>query len=516
MAAMPAREHGGPGESHLVEVIVHRSVGAEPSRSAHAPTAASETGDPYARKWLIMAAVGTGTYLNVLDASMLNVSLPVITTSLGTEVATIQWVVTAYLLVISSLLLTGGRLADLYGRKRVYLGGMLVFATASVFCGLASTVTHLIVFRVLQGVGSAFVQGVSPAITASAFPPTERGKALGIQTTTVALAGITGPLIGGLITDALGWRWIFFLRIPLSLLVLALTFFVLRHDQPLQRQARFDLGGAASLVATLSSLLLALSQGRFWGWGSPPILALFATAIVFAIVFVRIELSVSNPMVPFHIFRNRLFTAASLSSMLNFMGTSASFFLMPFYLQQVLGYPPSQAGVLLIASAMMMSICAPISGALSDRFGSQVLSPLGQAFVVFALYQLSTLNAQSTPLDVMSRLALLGIGMGTFNSPNNNALISSAPRNLVGLASGVMASMRNLGNVVGVASAGTVLTAQTAYYAISLAGAGTTGEVLQVQAFLGGFRDAFTVAASFAALGLVASLLRGPRKQPAL
>lgn len=476
------------------------------------------TPDPHARRWAILAAVGAGTYLNVLDNAMLNVALPTIMTDLQTDVPTVQWVVVGYVLVVSSLLLTGGRLADVHGRRRMYLIGMVMFTAASVLAAFSADIYQLILFRMAQGVGSALVQGIGPAIITSAFSSSERGKALGFTATTVALGGISGPIFGGIIADALGWRWIFLARVPLALLIVGLTWRLLPPDRLERRDTRFDVAGAATFFLGLSALLLALNQGRLWGWSSPPILALLGCGLVLGIVFFRIERRAPQPMLALDVFRNRLFASASASGLLNFCAASHSFFMMPFLLVQGLGYSASQAGLLMVANMVMMSVAAPTAGALSDRFGSRVLSPIGAVMVCVALFALSRLGPESTAIDVMWRLGLLGLGMGTFNSPNNSAIMGAVTRDKIGLAAGIMASMRNVGNVVGVAIAGTVLTVQAAIYGGEMAAAGLTGAARESRALIFGIQDAFLVATGIAALAVAVSLVRGsaePQSAPA-
>jgi EmrB/QacA subfamily drug resistance transporter len=461
------------------------------------------------RRWWILAAVGVGTFLNVLDNSMLTVSLPTITRELGTDVATVQWVVTGYLLVISSLLLTGGRLADVYGRRRMYLVGTVLFIIASTLAGLVTDVGQLIGLRIVQGIGSALVQGVGPAIVAIAFAPSERGKVLGINSTTVALAGSSGPIVGGIVADLLGWRWIFFSRVPISLVVLIATVLLLPADAPAERTRRFDVAGAATLFLSLAALLLGLSQGRLWGWGSAPVLGLFAAAAALAVAFVRIELRAPEPMLPLDVFRDRLFATANASSFVVFTAISHSFFLMPFFLIGGQGLSASRAGLLLVASSVMMSVSAPIAGTLSDRFGSRLLSPLGAAIAATGLLALSQLTPESGPLDVVWRSAMVGLGIGTFGAPNNNAIMGAVPRERIGLAAGTMASMRNLGNVVGVALAGTVLTNRAELHEVELAAAGLVAPLLQSRALVAGIQDAFLVATCIGVVGVIVAGARG-------
>ena len=468
--------------------------------------------EPPASKWLVLATVGLGTYLSVLDSTAVNVSLPVITEELRTDVTTIQWVVMAYLLTITGLLLSLGRLSDLIGRKTVYVAGMAIFTVATAACGAAQTVQQLIGLRVAQGVGSAMVMAIGPALTASAFPAGERGKALGINSTLVALGAISGPIFGGLLTDLLNWRWVFFFRTPFSLLATLLALRVLAGGGAARRQ-RFDVAGGALLFVWLSALTLGLNQGRNLGWDSPATLTLFGVAVVGFSAFVVVERRVDEPMLHLAVFRNRLFSAASASSLLSFMASFSVAFLMPFYLVQVLGYAPRAAGLMLIPQPLTMSVVAPLSGWLSDRIGSRLLSTAGLSIACLALLSIGTLHAESTYPEIAGRLALLGLGIGLFNSPNNSALISSVPPAMIGVASGMLASMRNLGMVVGTAVAGAVWTGRTAFHAERLAQTGGLDQsALQVCSFVGGFQDAFLVSAAICSIGIVTSLVRGSHR----
>jgi len=468
---------------------------------------------PAADKWFVLATVGLGTFLTVLDSSIVNISLPTITRELHTDVTTIQWVVMGYLLTITGLLLTCGRVADLVGRKLVYMAGMAIFTLATALCGTAQAVEQLVAWRVLQGIGAAGVMALSGALTASAFPQDERGKALGINATLVAVGAISGPVLGGFLNDYLDWRWVFFARVPFGLLATLLAARTLAGAVRPGRR-RFDLLGGALLFLWLAALIVAVNQGSNLGWSSPATLTLFAAAGAGLAAFVAVERREREPMLALGLFRNRLFTAASASALLSFLANSASALLMPFYFVQGLGFPPSTAGVMLLPQPLVMSVVAPFSGWLSDRMGSRLLSTAGLGIACLGLLSLSTLHASSTYPEVAVRLAAMGLGIGLFGSPNTNALLSSVPRAQMGVASGMQATVRNLGMVVGTAIAGAAWTGRMAFHADRLAQLGELGEAeIALQSFVGGFQDALLVSAAICSVGVFTSLVRGNGRQ---
>ena len=471
-----------------------------------APTAA---GAPIANKWAVLTAVGLGTFLCVLDSSVVNISLPTMTRELRTDTTTIQWVVMAYLLVITGLLLSFGRLADLLGRKPVYVAGMTVFTLGTFLCGAGQSIEQLIAARAFQGIGAAMVMALSAALTASAFPVNERGKALGLNATIVALGAISGPVLGGVLQDVLDWRWVFFFRVPFGLLAILLAWWLLAAQPGLGRR-RFDLVGGALLFLWLAALTLGLNQGRNLGWDSPATLGLFVAAGLGFLAFAWIEWRTPEPMLDLRLFRVRLFSAASASSLLMFMSQFALSLLLPFYLVQAAGYSPREAGLMILPLPLAMSVVAPVSGYLSDRMGSRALSTAGMAIICLGLLALSRLEASTPYPEVALRLLLVGTGSGLFGSPNNSALLSSLPRSMMGVASGMQATMRNLGMVVGTAISGAVWTGRTAFHAEQLRQAGGLDQaVLQVQALVGGMQDALFVSALICSLGVLTSLVRG-------
>ncbi len=413
---------------------------------------------PSNQKWFILLAIGIGTFMSALDGSVVNTILPVIRTSLNSDVSAIQWVVAIYLLTVSGLLLTVGRLGDLRGHRIVYLGGFLVFILGSALCGMAQTAGQLVAFRVVQALGAAALQASSPAILTRAFPSTQRGQALGIQATMTYLGLTVGPSLGGWLAQAASWRAVFYINVPVGLLALALAYRFVPADRRERGEERFDLAGALLFSAGLVSLLLGLNQGGNWGWASAPILGLLGGAAVLLFIFVRVENRARWPMLDLSLFRNRTFTAAVISAVCNYMGMYVVLFLLPFYLIQARGLNSAQAGLLLTAQPVVMALVAPFSGTLSDRIGARLPATLGMMIMAVGLFILSRLQPMTPTVAISAALAVCGLGIGMFVSPNNSSLMGAAPRNRQGVAAGMLAMARNVGMVLGIGMSGAILT----------------------------------------------------------
>ena len=411
------------------------------------------------RKWWIFLAIGIGTFMSALDGSVVNTILPVIRTFFSSDVAAVEWVVVIYLLVVSSLLLTFGRLGDLRGQKTIYVSGFLIFIAASALCGLAPTVTLLIVARGVQAMGAAMLFANAPAILTKAFPPQQRGQALGMQATMTYLGLTAGPSLGGWLAQAYGWRSVFYINVPIGLIAFGLSLAFIQAEKPeAGRSERFDWAGAVLFSAGLVALLLGLNQGHAWGWTSPAILGCLVSALVLLGVFIRVEARTQDPMLDLSLFRQRIFSAGAASALLNYICLYSVLFLMPFYLIQGRGLNPAQAGLLLTAQPLVMAVAAPLSGSLSDRIGSRLLSTLGMAILAVGLFMLSRLDGSSGNPAILGSLAVTGLGTGMFISPNTSALMGSAPRQRQGIASGILASARNVGMVLGIGLAGAIFT----------------------------------------------------------
>lgn len=459
-------------------------------------------------KWMVMITVGIGTFMSAMSSSIVNIALPFMGSTFNADMALLEWVVMSYLLIISSLLLAYGRLGDIYGHKPVYILGLFIFTLGSLLCGLAPDIKSLIFFRVLQGLGAGMVMALGPALLTAAFPPTERGKAMGVIGMVVASALAAGPVLGGILIDSFSWRLIFYINLPVGLFGIIWGSKILKYFKVLNRQ-KFDFPGALFIFLTLSPFLLALSHGQSWGWTTPAVLGLLIFSILMLIAFIYREITVQEPLMNLALFKIRLFSAASVSALLNFMAMFAVVFLMPFYLKNVAGLPPSQMGLVMTASPLVILVVAPISGNLSDRIGSRLLSSAGMVLSCISLVLLSTLGTESELSSVMLYLALFGLGSGIFQSPNTSALMGSVPKNMLGIASGTIASMRNIGMVMGIAISGAVFNSRLPFYLDSFKETGLSIERVQSLSFTGAMHDAFLVAAALAALGAATSYVRG-------
>lgn len=446
------------------------------------------------RKWWVLLAIGTGSFMAALDGSVVNTILPVLRQAFNSDVATIEWVVTVYLLVLSGLLLTFGRLGDLRGHKSIYIWGFGIFIASSALCGAAWSPLWLVVFRGLQAVGGAMLASNSPALVTGNFPPEQRGRAFGLISTMTYLGLTVGPSLGGWLTHALGWRTVFYINVPVGTLAFLLSLIFIPRDAPVESHQRFDMPGAMVFLAGLTLLMLGLNKGAEWGWASLPVIGPLFGALVMTALFIRIEQRSPAPMLDLSLFRIPLFSTSAANAILNYICVYSITFLMPFYLIQGRGFNPAQAGLLLTIQPVMMAITAPVSGALSDRIGSRIPGMIGMGLLAAGLFLLSRLGPASGPWLVLLGLAVAGSGTGTFISPNTSALMGSAPRARQGIASGVQAAARNFGMVLGIGLAGAIFTTH-------LAG-GTTN------ALYAGISQGFLVASGIALLGMFVSAIK--------
>ncbi|MBN1303738.1 MAG: MFS transporter [Anaerolineales bacterium] len=409
-------------------------------------------------QWLILLAMGVGTFMSALDGSVVNTILPVLQNHFQTDVATIEWVVTVYLLLVSGLLLSVGRLGDLRGNKNTYVAGFILFVLSSALCGLAPRPIFLIAGRGLQAFGAAMLFANSPAILTKNFPAIQRGQVLGLQGMMTYLGLTTGPFLGGWLAESFGWQAVFYINVPVGLLAILLSWFFIPEDKPVGESEPFDLWGAVSFMAGLIALLLGLNQGHHWGWGSGVVLGLLSASLLILGAFIWIEAHSKAPMLDLSLFRNRIFRTSSASPLLNYICVYSVLFLLPFYLIRGRGFSPSQTGLILTSQPLMMALTAPLAGAISDRIGSQKPTTLGMVILATGIFWLSRLGLQAPIAQIVPGLMLCGLGTGLFVAPNNSALMGAAPLNRQGIASGVLALSRTTGMVLGVGLTGAIFT----------------------------------------------------------
>lgn len=451
------------------------------------------------RKWWTLIVVGVGTFMSALDGSVVNTALPIIGKQTGAPFSSLEWVILIYLLTVISLLLVVGRLGDIHGRKGFYMAGFIVFTAGSALCGLSPTIVSLILFRGFQAFGAAMIFALAPAVLTSAFPASERGRALGMQATLTYLGISTGPALGGLLTHHFGWRSIFFINIPIGLIIIPLGYLALKRDHGSARQP-FDPAGAVTLAAALSCLLFALSKGQALGWGSPAIVATAALSVAAFVGFIAIETSVKHPMLDLGLFKNHTFSASTFAAVMNYIASTSVTFLMPFYLIGASHCRVDVAGLQLMATSVVMAMVAAPAGWLSDHIGVRIPATLGMAITVVGLLLLRTLGPGAPPLAVVTHLGLIGLGIGLFTSPNNSAIMGSAPESARGVAGALLAAARNTGFALGTALAGMLYLQR-----LHILELGTP----EPTAIAAAMHHATTIIACLAITGVIASAVRG-------
>ncbi|KYZ78227.1 multidrug MFS transporter [Anaerosporomusa subterranea] len=411
--------------------------------------------DIAARRWLVFAVTAVGTFMSTLDSSIVNVAMPTLAAELSASIDLAQWVVTAYLLAITSLLLPFGRLGDMIGRRKVYSFGFLIFTAGSALCAVSAGIVQLIAARVTQAVGAAMLMANAPAIITLAFPPEGRGQALGMSGTVVALGSMTGPALGGILVGAFGWESVFTINLPIGLAG-AVFAWMLLPDEAGKHSEPFDSVGAGLFGLAMTALLLSVSLGQSRGWLSLTISGGLTFAVIAFWLFITHQRKTDYPMLDLSLFKRWPFSTGILSGMLSFMAGFSNVFLLPFFLDSVLSLSPSLIGLLLTPFPLVMALSAPVSGRLSERANPAVLTTVGLLVLTAGLWLQAGLTEQSSIWQVAIGQALLGLGNGIFQSPNNNSVMSSVPRNKVGVAGGINALVRNLGMVLGIAIAVTI------------------------------------------------------------
>jgi EmrB/QacA subfamily drug resistance transporter len=398
----------------------------------------------------VFPALALGTLMAVLDISVVNIALPTLSRSFGAPLTTIEWVVLAYVVTITGLLLAFGRLADMRGRRRVYGAGLALFTFASALCAAAPSAAWLIAARTLQGVGAAMMSANASALLVASFPPEERGRALGAFGAAVGVGLAMGPPLGGLIVGLLSWRWIFLVNLPVAALALWQLRTRVPADPPGRRDVALDLPSAALWFCALLALMLALSRGPVEGWGAPAVLAGFGLSAALFAGFAVLEWRSREPLLPLALLRGSLAVAAILTLVGQALSVTVGFHL-PLYLEDVLGFEATHTGRWMATLPLTALFLAPLAGRLAERIDPRLLSAAGMLSAGAGFWSLHALGVEPDRLHILGGMALIGIGLGLFTVPNSTSMMGSVPAERLGLASGLQATMRNLGLAGGTA-----------------------------------------------------------------
>jgi EmrB/QacA subfamily drug resistance transporter len=418
-----------------------------------------------------------------------------------------------YDLAVIGLVLTLGRMGDLFGRKCLYLSGFVLFALSSALCGAARTPAQLIAFRLLQGIGGAIILANGRALVSINSPPSERGRALGFTSTAYHVGYMTGPTLGGFIIDTAGWRWIFFITIPIGLACAYFAWRVLKERERGKQVIPLDVSGAVYLSLANICFVYALNQWPYLGVGHPVVFSLLIVSLASLALFIRTEQRAKTPILSLSLFRNRLFTAANLSLFFITLTQSAISVLLPFYLQNLMGFTPTQMGWIVIGSSAVIIFFAPVAGGLSDRLGSRPLCSLGAAILVVGQYMIGSFTLSSSLFQLILPQLLIGLGWALFNSPNQSAILSAVPRDKVGTASGMTVTTARIGGAIGIALSGAVMTYALGAHGLSAREVESPESWQAAPAqFLESFRFTVHFINAFALLAILFSALRGGRK----
>ena len=470
------------------------------------------TPDPKGYKWKALATVALGTLMSTMDASITNISFPVLTRVFKADLASVMWVTLGFILVCSSLMLILGKISDLIGRKKIYAGGMAVFTLGLMACSLAQNIGQLILFRILQAVGAAMSVACGPAIVTEAFPPEERGKGLGLLGVSVSLGFILGPTLGGFLLQWLNWRSIFYIRVPVGLITLFMILVLLKKDQIRPGRIRLDFRGAFSSSAGIFCLVLGMSQINKFGLMSFVVCLLIGLGLLSLVVFMFIERRVKEPIIDLSLFKNRVFSSAIWSLFLIFVAAPGYILIMPFYLMHGLGLTASAAGLLMAVNAMTTIVVGPISGSLSDRFGPVWFSTIGAAATAAAFYLMRGFGLETHIAAIVPVLVLLGLGVGAFQPANNSIIMGAVSKEHLGTASALIATQRQVGLSLGMALTGSMFTARRAIHQAELSRQGLVTDYAANLSIPLAFQDVLLISVFIGSLVVLLCLFSGGGK----
>ena len=461
-------------------------------------------------KWLALSCTSLGTLLATLNSGTLIIALPVLMRELHTDILTLVWVLLSYMLVQTVLVLMAGRLADMFGRKNLYVLGFAVFGISALAAGFVTTGGQLVVVRIVQGAAGAFMMANSSAIVTDAFPKRQLGLALGTNMIVAAVGTILGTILGGWLT-IFGWQWVFWFNVPFSVVGTIWAWLNLREQVQLDRHQRFDFVGMVTYLISVTGLLIALTVGGVEGWTQPIVFAGFAAAVVLFPLFIVAELRVRQPLLDLSLFRDRLFAMGNFSAFLNALARLAVTFLFVFYFQGPEQKDALTAGILLTPLAVGMLVTSPISGWLSDRHGSRLLSSLGLFISAVGLAGMALIQLDTPYWYIAVVMLVMGGGSGLFNSPNTSAIMASVRPGQRGIAAGTRTMLMNTGGVFSIAFALAIVASTLPQKVMFQIFAGVTAGVPAgvLTAFMNGLHASFWLMAAISVLGAIVSALRG-------
>ncbi|MBM3118555.1 MAG: MFS transporter [Chloroflexi bacterium] len=455
-------------------------------------------------QWLILLLISLAAFMGALDATIVNISLPTISKYFHCDVATVSWVAMAYLLVLSSTLITFGRVADIRGYKKIYLAGFAIFTIGSLLCGLSSNIYLLIGFRVLQGVGAAMLQAIGGAMVIRYLPEKVRGTAFGIMTTSMAVGLAAGTPLGGFISQFYSWHWIFFINVPIGVIAIILGFAVLPRDTREFEEGQFDISGGGLLFLALVSLIFFLNMGNNIGWLSWVILISIIVSLATWAGFILNEKRARSPLINLGLFRDRNFTFAITVALLILLVAQGSWYAFPFYLEIEKSFATNIAGLILLVPTLFMMACGPIAGFFSDRIGSRPICILGSAVIIAAFLMFALMGTKTGLYYIIIALALEGVGIGLMMPANFDFVMGTSARGEEGVINSLVNMVRNVGAVMGIAVFTVVFLAVIASKGISPAG--VTAHSLPPRAFGLGFHAIFLFGAGLGGVLLALNL----------
>jgi EmrB/QacA subfamily drug resistance transporter len=462
-------------------------------------------------KWLALATVSIGSFMFAQDNTIFSIAVPNLTATFKTEPTVILWLTVVYLLVSTAIMLIVGRLGDIYGRKKIFIIGISLFTAGLILCSISQNIPQLILSRVVQGGGAGMMMSVILAIITAVFPDQERGKAIGILEAVISAGVLAGPVYGGLLLDTLGWRAIFYTRIPVGLIGLIMALAWLK-EQKVPGKTVVDYWGAVTLFGCISCLLLFINLIPKTGLSSPGTLALICASLVFFCLFIIQERKHLQPVVDLKLFKIGLFTGANISFGIMNFALAFLIFLTPYYLIDGAGYSALKSGSFIAVSPILSMIIGPLAGWLSDKTGYRLLRPFGLAVIAFSLFLFSRLNEVSGIPPIIIGFIVFGIGIGTFNPTNDSAVMGSVPRDRLGTAGAMTNTIRQIGTSIGTIFAGVIFASRQAAHSAQLAQNNLEPAVQNKLAVIGGYQDALLIAACFCALGIIATLFNGKRQ----